>query len=285
VGDLVSRLSSKPELEGRVIERELGRGGMGVVYLAVADDGRSPLAVKVMTPEVAADDLAHELFRREIEHCLQLSHPNLVRTFAAGESDGDHFITMEYCAGGSLDAVIDAHGPLDPAAAVAVAVDLVAALEYAHAEGVVHRDVKPHNVFLAGPQGAPAAKLGDFGLAKAFQLAGLSGLTPTGLAAGTPAFMPRQQVLNYKYATPAVDVWAAAATTYFALTGTPPRDFPAGKDPWRIVWDTAPVPLSERRDGLPSDLCRVIDEALVDDPSIGVASVAELRAALTASAP
>src|SRR5262249_33537245 len=115
---------------------------------------------------------------------------------------------------------------------------------------------------------------------KAFDLAGLSGLTATGTAAGTPAFMPRQQVVNFKYVKPEVDVWAAAATLYFALTGHPPRTLPPRRDPWLAVWASQPVPLLERGVAVPAALARVVDEALVDQPAIRFTSAAALRSAL-----
>ena len=107
----------------------------------------------------------------------------------------------------------------------------LAGLAYAHGRGVVHRDLKPHNLFLTEAGPARQVKVGDFGLAKAFDAAGLSGLTRTGRAAGTPSFVPRQQVIDFKNAKPEVDVWALAATLYALLTGRPPRDFPPGRDP------------------------------------------------------
>ena len=101
--------------------------------------------------------------------------------------------------------------------------------------GLVHRDLKPGNLFLCRSESALIAKVGDFGLAKAFDLAGLGGLTMTGGLMGTPAYMPRQQVINFKYARPEVDVWAMAATFYSMVTGVYPRDFPPGEERWLAV--------------------------------------------------
>jgi serine/threonine-protein kinase len=98
--------------------------------------------------------------------------------------------------------------------------------------------------------------------------------------AGTPRFMPRQQVVNFKYARPEVDVWAAAATLYHLLTGACPRDFPPGADPWAVVLQTGAVPIRRRRQGLPGRLAEVIDQALIDRPTIGFATAAELRRAI-----
>jgi hypothetical protein len=146
--------------------------------------------------------------------------------------------------------------------------------------GLVHRDIKPHNLFLARSGDKYAAKIGDYGLAKAFDLAGLSGLTATGAAAGTPTFVPRQQLLEYKYTRPDVDVWALAASLYYVLTLQPPRDFSQGRDPWQVVLQTNPVPIRRRAPAVPARLAAVIDKALIDEPEIGFKTAAEFRTAL-----
>jgi serine/threonine-protein kinase len=153
-------------------------------------------------------------------------------------------------------------------------------LEYAHGQGVVHRDLKPSNIFLTAPGPGQLAKVGDYGLAKAFDLASLSGLTVTGDRAGTMAFMPRQQLINFKKAKPEVDVWAAAASLYFLLTGRFPRDFPPGEDPVQVVLRTSRQPIRQRNASIPPRLAEVIDEALVDEPRIPFRTAAELRQAL-----
>jgi serine/threonine-protein kinase len=122
--------------------------------------------------------------------------------------------------------------------------------------------------------------LGDYGLAKAFELAGLSGLTHTGAVAGTPYYMPRQQVINFKYVQSAVDVWAMAATLYHLLTGTVPREFGPGQDPWWVVLTKPAVPIRQRNRGIPERLAKVIDHALQDIPQIGFQTVREFQQAL-----
>ena len=146
--------------------------------------------------------------------------------------------------------------------------------------GLVHRDIKPSNIFLSGSGPARVAKVGDYGLAKAFDAAGLSGQTRTGSLAGTPHFMPRQQVVNLKYAKPEVDVWAMAASLYNMLTGCVPRDFPRGKDRWQVVLQTAPVPIRKRQASIPKRLAEVIDLALVDQPSLHFTTAAAFKQAL-----
>ena len=122
--------------------------------------------------------------------------------------------------------------------------------------------------------------MADFGLAKAFDAAGLSGQTRTGSVAGTPVFMPRQQVINFKYAKPDVDVWAMAATLYHILTGQFPRDFVRGKDPWQTVLQTDPVPIRKRDASIPQKLADVLDLALADKKGLHFKTATDFKRAL-----
>lgn len=123
------------------------------------------------------------------------------------------------------------------------------------------------------------AKIGDYGLSKAFDLAGLSGQTRTGSRVGTPVFIPRQQVLEFKYAKPEVDVWAAAASLYYMLTGYYPRDF-TGKDIFLEVLRNKPVPIRQRDISIPKKLAEVIDLALIEEPEIYFKSAKAFKQAL-----
>jgi serine/threonine protein kinase len=287
LADAIGALRRTPELRGWEFERELGRGGMGVVLLAVGPGGVRR-AVKLVLPRATPDDLERRQFEREIDVVMGLNHANVVRTDAWGAIPSGYFISMEYCDGGDLYGLVGERGPLDVARAVDITVGVLDALGYAHhvattasgAVGIVHRDVKPPNILFAGRNSPMTVKLADFGLAKAYDTAGMSGLTHTGSSAGTPAFMPRSQVLDYKRAKPEVDVWAAAASLYFAVTGRTPRDFPAGRDPWLVVTRERPVPIAARRGGIPEALGAVIDTALADDAAPRYPTAAALGAAL-----
>jgi hypothetical protein len=270
-------------IAGYTLLRELGCGGMGAVFLARHVDNGREVALKVMLPRVAVSQAARTRFLREVELTKALQHPHVAALYEAGSADGTFYFTTEYCAAGSLDQLLArSGGRLDAAEAVRLACQVLEGLAHAHGRGVVHRDLTPHNILLGGTGGPMTAKVADFGLAKAFDQAGLSGLTRTGATAGKPWYLPRQQVINFRDVTPAVDVWALAACLYHALTGAYPRDFPRGKDPWRVVLRTEPVPIREREPAIGVELASVIDKALQEEPEVGFQSADEMRQALLA---
>jgi eukaryotic-like serine/threonine-protein kinase len=269
-------------IAGHTLVRELGRGGMGRVYLARHTATDEYFALKMMLPAIAASTEAKTRFLREIEITKALRHPHIAALRAAGSSGGVFFFTTEYCRGGSLQQLIaDRGGKLGVSEALPLALQALEALDYAHEQGVVHRDLTPQNILLTDHT-PRRVKLADFGLAKAFDLAGLSGLTRTGTAAGKPYFLPYQQIVNFRSAGPPVDVWALAACLYYMLTGTYPRSFPADKDPWQVVLQTPPVPIRRREPTLPAQLAHIIDTALRDWPDIGSTSARDLHQTLQA---
>ncbi len=284
-------------VEGYEIVTELGRGGMGAVYLAKHEKTGKHVALKVMLPKVAASERATQSFLREARNTQALRHPNVVRLWDSGNSEGTFFFTLEYCNGGSVDQLMPQHGgklPVDTA--VPIILQALDGLHYAHhaeipnvmlkdgsigrGRGLVHRDIKPHNIFLSTQGGSQVAKIGDYGLAKAFDMAGLSGHTYTGEVAGSPPFMPWQQVQRFRELKPEADVWAMAASLYYMLTSCYPRDFPKGSDPWQLILESSAVPIRRRDPAIPPRLAEVIDRALVDKPEIGFKSAAELKQAL-----
>jgi serine/threonine protein kinase len=285
LGDTTLRVAvTAAEFLGYRVGHEIGRGAQGTVFLAYAVPDGSPVALKVLhdiRPEARAR------FLREMQAVRALRHPNIVRFRAAG-SDPAPFLVSDYCPGGSIDRL----GVLPPETAVPLALGVLDGLAYAHetelpevgladgttrsARGLVHRDVKPQNVLLDGG----TARIADFGLAKAFELAGLSGHTHTGDVGGSAGFMPRAQILDYRRAGSAVDVWAAAATLYWLLTGSPPRDFPPGADPIAVVLREPPVPIRARVPAISRRLADTLDEALAEGRDM---SARELRQALAAA--
>ncbi|MEW6263822.1 MAG: FHA domain-containing serine/threonine-protein kinase [Thermodesulfobacteriota bacterium] len=299
---LRAALKGQPELKalrGLKMLKLLGQGTQGAAFLARETNSGRRLALKVLLPEVAANKWAKESFLREMENTKVLDHPHVVRLFDSGGYRGLFFYTMEFCGGGSLDRLRKERGgkvPLTEAAPLILqaldGLDYIHNVEilkvkladggYGRGRGLVHRDLKPANLFLSGSGPARMVKIADVGVGKAFDTAGLSGQTRTGTVAGSPVFMPRQQVINFKYAKPDVDVWAMAATFYVTLTGQYPRDFPSDRDPWLTVLETPAVPIHRRDPNLPARLAEVIDAALVDRPEIIFKTAAEFKTALGA---
>ena len=284
------------------ILRELGRGGFNIVYLAQHKQTGEQVALKVMLPQAAANQRAINWFMREIDNTKYLRHPNVIQLKDSGNAEGVFFFTMEYCNNGSIaDLMVKSNNKILPLnEAVPMILQVLDGLEYAHnaeipnvkladgsfgkGRGLVHRDLKPGNIFVTNINGKNIVKVADYGLGKAFDQAGLSGLTNTGNTAGTPYFMPRQQVLDFKYAQPAVDVWAAAASLYYMLTANAPRNF-SGQDPFLAVLQSDAVPVRDRNSAIPKPLADAIDLALVDNPEIYFKSAAEFKQALLKNCP
>ncbi len=277
--------------------KSLGRGSAGAAFLAQEKKSGRYLALKILLPEVAVNERAQRMFLREVENSKVLRHPNVVQLYEHGSYKGVFFYTMEYCDRGCVAKLKEKRGGrLGLREATEVILQGLAGLDYIHqaeiptvqladgttgtSKGLVHRDLKPANIFLAGEGEKLVAKIADVGVAKAFDTAGLSGQTRTGSVGGTPVFMPRQQVINFKYAKPDVDVWAMAATYYNLLTGYYPRDFSADKDVWLTVLQTQPLPVAQRGVPVPPKLAEVLDLALVDDPEITFKSAGDLRKAI-----
>ncbi len=277
----------------------LGKGGCGEVYLARNNSTQKLIALKTMLPEVATHPQAINRFVREIENTKALNHKNVVRLKDYSYSDSQFFFTLEYCNGGSILNLLERCAyRLSINMAVPIILQALDGLDYAHnaeipyvkkadgsfgkGKGLVHRDIKPANIFLSNINSSTVVKIADYGLAKAFDLAGLSGQTITGNKGGTFPFMPRQQMIDFKYVKPEVDVWAMAATLYNMLTGVYPRDF-VGKDPILTVLQTKPVPIRKRNIAIPQSLAEVIDLALIDEPEIYFKTAKEFKHALLGS--
>ncbi len=260
------------------IDRLLGAGGMGAVYLARRSEQADPVALKVMLPSLVLDDAAQEIFLREIGITRQLRHPNIVGLLDFGKHEGRFYFALEYCARGSAETLRRTRGGrLSLPLVLRIASETLEGLAFAHDAGFVHRDLKPDNILLT-EEGT--ARIADFGLAKSFQQSGASGLTATGAVAGTYYFMPREQLTSFRSVQPVSDVWSLAATLYHLLTGSYVLDFPPEQDPLAVILRGGNVPLRHRDPSVPEALAQVMDRALEDDPARRYPTAREFLAAL-----
>ena len=254
----------------------LGRGGMGVVWLAEDRAGRRA-AVKVLEGSPEALGVGLRRFAQELEALRRLDHPRVVRPLSGLEREGQrHWFAMQLVRGRNLAQLIESQGPLSPADALAVAADAAEGLEAAHAAGVLHRDVKSHNV-LVDEQGR--AVLVDFGLARAMDQ---TRLTLSGQAPGTPAYASPEQARGQASRVES-DLYSLGVVLYEALTGTLPFSAETPLALLRLHTDEPPDPPSTRRPDLPPALDALVLRALAKDPRQRFASAAALREALLAA--
>ena len=247
------------------IERELGFGGMASVYLARDEELGRLVAVKLMHEQLASDETFRRRFVREARLAARLSHPNVVSVFDAGtDGDGRPFIVMEYVDGTTVASL----GVLPVDRAVEVALQACAGLAHAHALGLVHRDVKPHNL-LVRVDGA--VKVADFGIARAAEEAGL---TKTGTILGTAAYLAPEQSVGGEV-TPATDVYGLAAVVYACLAGRPPHPFTSPVELVKAQHEPV-TPLRDLAPAVPPALERVLMESLASDPAARPGDAGEL---------
>src|SRR6185312_10292900 len=258
------------------VNAEIGRGGMAVVYRATDVRLKRAVAIKVLPPELAFRGDVRRRFLREAQTAAQLSHPNIVPIFSVDERDGIVFFVMGLVDGESLAARI-ARGPLSIADARRILGDVAGALAYAHAHGVVHRDVKPDNILIEREGGRPMVT--DFGIARAVEAD--SRLTVTGIAVGTPAYMSPEQALGERDVDGRSDIYSLGVVAYQALSGVLP--FQASNTPAMLVKHVseAPDPIGDRCSDVPPALAAAIDHALAKRPEQRWSSAAEFRDALT----
>ncbi len=256
---------------GYEILGELGRGGMGVVYLARQVRLQRPCAMKMILAGHHAGSAATARFLSEAETVAKLRHPNVVQIYTIGEHDGRTYIELEYVEGGSLAQKLDGT-PWAPLRAAAMLETLALATGEAHRLGIIHRDLKPGNVLLTN-DGIP--KLADFGLAKSIDSD--SGLTQSGAIMGSPSYMaPEQAEGNAKRVGSAADLYALGVILYELLTGRPPFRGATVFETVQQVKTAEPVPPSRLVPGVPGDVETIVLKCLQKDPARRYESAAAL---------
>jgi serine/threonine-protein kinase len=261
------------------LERELGRGGMGVVYLARDVQLDRDVAIKVLPTHLAQTAEARERFVREARTAAGLSHPHIVPIHRVGEAGGFVFFVMSYVAGETLGERLRARGPLPPADATRVLREVAWALAYAHGRGIVHRDVKPDNIMIEA--GTGRALVTDFGIAHAGEDPGPA--TEPGKIIGTAHYMSPEQAANEPIDGRS-DIYALGVVGYLAVSGRLP--FETSNLPALLVKQATEAPMSVMRaaPGLPPALGAAIDRCLARDPAVRFADVEALAAALAPAA-
>ncbi|MEQ1605849.1 MAG: FHA domain-containing serine/threonine-protein kinase [Pyrinomonadaceae bacterium] len=268
--------------------RIIGQGGMGSVMLGRAESDGRAVAIKTLLPEVAVSEQSLKRFLREIEVAASLKHPNIVSYIDHGTHNGLVYLVTEFVTG--MDAARLAKnrgGRLDYREMVSVIAQTLAALDFAHSQGFVHRDIKEQNILVSGNFPQDVAKLTDFGLSKSFKQTGMSGVTMVGDVAGTIAYMPPEQVRDFKDVKPPSDIYAIGMTAYSLLTGAHALDIgpKAGiAETVKAIFEKPIIPVRARVPDVPLHVASVIETALAKQVENRWRTAGAMREALLSAA-
>jgi serine/threonine-protein kinase len=246
------------------LDREIGRGGMGIVYKAKDSRLKRPVAIKVLPPELSFRSDIRSRFLREAETAAQLSHPSIVPIYSVDERDGLVFFVMAFVDGENLAARLHRDGPFTPDETRRIVTDVAGALAYAHEHGVVHRDIKPDNILI---ENDGRVMVTDFGIARAVSDGDGSRLTATGMAIGTPAYMSPEQSMGEREIDGRSDLYALGVVAYQMLSGELPFNAPSTAAMLVKHISERPTPIDTKRAGIPSDLSRAVMLLLEKDPA------------------
>lgn len=262
----------------------LGRGGMGCVMLAREQRTGRAVAIKTLLPEFAVSDKAMRRFMREIDVASTLKHKHIVEFIDRGTHNGVVYLVSEFVEGSDAQKLAEEQGgKLSYEDGISVISQSLDALAFAHEQGYIHRDFKDQNILVSGRSPNLIAKLTDFGLAKSFTHSGMSGVTMAGEMAGTLAYMPPEQLRNFRDVKPQSDIYAVGMTAYSLLTGSLALDLSKSgnvNETIRAIFEQAAVPLRQRAPHIPQAVCEIIDRALAKDPAQRWQSAGAMRTAL-----
>lgn len=283
--DCRCELRNTPQpIPGYDMVRLLGRGGMGCVMLGRNQKTGGAVAIKTLLPEFAVTDKAMRRFMREMDVAAALKHPNIVEFIDRGVHNGVVYLITEFVDGADAAKLADAHGGwLPQQETLAIILQALEALSYAHAQGYIHRDIKDQNILVKGTGINLCAKLTDFGLAKSFTQSGMSGVTVAGEMAGTLAYMPPEQLKNFRDVKPQSDIYAVGMTAYSLYTGELALNLERSSSmpaTIKAIFEQPTIPLRRRAPQLPAAICEIIDRALVKDPAERWQSAQAMRTAL-----
>ncbi len=262
------------------VERELGRGGMATVFLAEDRRHGRKVAIKVLRPDLTAS-LGTERFLREIRIAARLAHPHILPLIDSGQARGVLYYVSPYVPDGSLRDRLEREGRLSLADALGIVREVGGALDYAHREGFVHRDVKPENILFAGG----LAVLADFGIARARHTVVGDSITEIGAALGTPEYMSPEQALGEQELDNASDLYSMACVTYEMLVGEPPLRGTGPRATMAKQVTETPRPVRVLRPDVPLHVERALERALAKEPNRRFANLAEFLSALQGEGP
>lgn len=287
--DCRNELRRQPQpVPGYEMIKILGRGGMGCVMLARNQQTGEAVAIKTLLPEVAVSDQALRRFMREIDVAASLQHPHIVRFIDRGTNKGVVYLITEFVEGADAARLADARGGRLPyPEAVKIISQALDALQYAHSKGYIHRDIKDQNILVSGAWPNYTSKLTDFGLAKSFTQTGMSGVTMAGDVAGTFAYMPPEQIRDFRNVRPSSDIYAMGMTAYSLLTGAIALDIsPRANvaETVKSIFEKPIIPVRHRVTEIPDPVAQVIERALTKDVTQRWPSAEAMRAALLQAA-
>lgn len=261
--------------------RVLGQGGMGTVILARHAQNGHLVAIKTLIPEIAVSEQSLKRFIREIEVTASLRHPNIVGYIDHGTHNGVVYLVSEFVGGMDASKLSKSRGgKLNYREVVVIIEQTLAALDFAHSLGFVHRDIKEQNILVDGSFPNYTAKLTDFGLAKSFKQTSLSGVTMVGDVAGTIAYMPPEQIRDFKEVRPPSDIYAIGMTAYSLMTGAHALDLSSKSgisETIKAIFEKPIVPIARRMPEIPPRVAVVVENALAKDVAARWRTAGEMR--------
>jgi hypothetical protein len=270
-----------PRLADFDLQRELGRGGMGVVYHGIQRRTGREAAIKIIHPQTVVPPDALQMFLREASILSQLKHPRIVEYLTVGLHQGQMFLAMEYLPVINFtEALASQPRPRQIRLACGVMCHVLEALAHAHAKEIVHRDVKPQNLLVYRQEGRLRVKLADFGLAKNYLNAGFSSLTRDDDIRGTISYMSPEQILDSRYASPPCDLYSVGVCLYLFLSGKLPFQAKDAHGAIVAILNSVPPPISLRAPDVPADLAAIVDRSLAREPEDRFPSAESMRQAL-----
>jgi serine/threonine-protein kinase len=280
-----AKLKNAPQpVPGYEMIRLLGQGGMGTVMLAREIKTGRMVAIKTLLPETAVSEQSMQRFLREIKVASSLEHPNIAGYIEHGSHRGVIYLVSEFVDGSDASRLVKMRGgKLNYREVGKITEQILAALEYAHRREFVHRDIKDQNILVTGNYPALKAKLTDFGLAKSFRQTGLSGVTMAGDVAGTIAYMPPEQIRDFRNVQPVSDIYSMGMTAYSLLTGRHALSLSpkAGiAETIKAIFERPFEPIVTHVADVPQKFAEVIEKALAKEPVKRWSSAGEMRAAV-----